>query len=44
MCKKEMQKGCEHPEKLKVKSEDCTPEQIKECHADIKPHPCVEKK
>ena len=44
MCKKAMQKGCEHPEKLKGKPEDCTPEQIKECHGDVKKHPCVEKK
>ena len=35
---------CERPEKLKDKPEDCTPEQIKECHGDNKSHPCVPKK
>ncbi len=35
---------CQYPEKLKGRPEDCTPEQIKECHGDEK-HPCtVEKK
>jgi ArsR family transcriptional regulator len=31
---------CEHPEKLKGKPEECTPEQIRECHGDVKTHPC----
>jgi DNA-binding transcriptional ArsR family regulator len=31
---------CEHPEKLKGKPEECTPEQIKECHGDVEDHPC----
>lgn len=31
---------CEHPDRLKGKPEDCTPEQIKECHGDDKEHPC----
>jgi len=35
---------CMHPEKLKGKPEDCSPEQIKECHGDEKEHPCEEKK
>ena len=34
---------CQYPEKLKGKPEECTPEQIKECHGD-KEHPCEEKK
>ena len=34
---------CEYPEKLKGKPEECTPEQIKECHGD-KEHPCVDEK
>ena len=34
---------CEHPEKLKGKREECTPEQIRECHGDEKNHPCVTK-
>jgi ArsR family transcriptional regulator len=35
---------CEQPIKLKSKPEECTPEQIKECHGDVKNHPCQEKK
>lgn len=34
---------CEYPEKLKGKPEECTPEQIKECHGDTKEHPCEDK-
>lgn len=40
----EKERRCEHPEKLKGKPEDCTPQQIRECHGDIKEHPCVDKK
>ena len=35
---------CERPEKLKGKPEDCTPEQIRDCHGDVKKHPCTEEK
>ena len=35
---------CERPIKLKEKPEKCTPDQIKECHGDVKDHPCVPKK
>jgi len=38
------QSCCERPEKLKGKPEECTPEQIKECHGDEKKHPCKEEK
>jgi len=31
---------CEQPEKLKGKPGECTPAQIKECHGDVKKHPC----
>ncbi len=31
---------CQHPEKLKGRPEECTPEQIKECHGEVKEHPC----
>jgi hypothetical protein len=41
MCNAESKKACEHPEKLKGKPEECTPEQIRECHQDVKEHPCV---
>jgi hypothetical protein len=31
---------CSHPEKLKGKPSECSPEQIKECHGDVEEHPC----
>jgi len=34
---------CCKPEKLKGKPEDCSPEQVKECHGTSKEHPCVQK-
>ena len=34
---------CQHPKRLTGKPEECTPEQIKECHGDEKEHPCVSK-
>ncbi len=34
------EKCCEQPDKLKMKPEDCTPEQKKECHGDREDHPC----
>ena len=44
MCKSEITNGCEHPERLKGKPEECSPEQITECHGDVKEHPCVKEK
>jgi len=35
--------GCEHPDKLKGKPGECSPEQIKECHGEDG-HPCEKKK
>ena len=35
---------CQQPDRLKGKPEECTPEQIRECHGDEKDHPCVPKK
>jgi ArsR family transcriptional regulator len=35
---------CEHPDKLKGKPEECSAEQIKECHGDTKEHPCESEK
>ena len=35
---------CQQPQKLKDKPEACTPEQIRECHGDVKKHPCKEEK
>lgn len=31
---------CEHPEKLKGKPGDCSPEQVEECHDPVKEHTC----
>lgn len=31
---------CEQPEKLKMKPQECTLEQKKECHGEEKDHPC----
>ena len=31
---------CQTPEKFKEKPEECTPEQIKECHGETASHPC----
>ena len=41
MCKAEEDNICEHPEKLKGKPGECSTEQIRECHGDVKEHPCV---
>lgn len=35
---------CEHPEKLKGKPGECSPEQIRECHGDVGEHPCEKEK
>lgn len=35
---------CQKPDQLKKKPQDCTPEQIKKCHGDVKKHPCAPKK
>ena len=44
MCKAESEKVCEHPEKLKGKPGECSPEQIRECHGEDAEHPCDEAK
>ena len=41
MCKKIKAKRCDYPERLKGKPEECTPEQVRECHGEVKEHPCV---
>lgn len=37
----EKKPGCKFPERLKGKPEDCSPEQIEECHGKDKGHPCI---
>ena len=34
------QNCCQQPEKLMGKPENCTPEQLKQCHGDTDVHPC----
>ncbi len=34
---------CQKPDKLKGKPEECTAEQIKECHGDAPQHPCLQR-
>ena len=42
MCSKnEKKEGCQKPEDLKGRPEDCSPEQIRKCHGDVEEHPCV---
>lgn len=36
-----MCQNCQQPIKLQEKPENCSPEQIKECHGDANEHPCV---
>ncbi len=33
---------CHQPEKLKTTPQECTPEQVKECHGEEENHPCSE--
>ena len=42
MCNAEDNCQCQKPESLKTEPEECTPEQIKQCHGDVKEHPCTE--
>jgi len=42
MCRNEKQPGCQKPENLSGKPEECSPEQIRQCHGDVEAHPCVE--
>ncbi len=41
-CCDDKKEGCQKPENLKDKPEDCSPEQIRQCHGDVAEHPCVE--
>jgi len=40
-CCDENKKGCQKPENLKGKPEDCSAEQIKKCHGEGAQHPCT---
>ncbi len=41
-CCNEKKQGCRKPENLKDKPETCSPEQVRQCHGDAKPHPCTD--
>lgn len=41
MCQEKNAKGCEHTGKLQGKPEECTPEQIEECHGEGIEHTCA---
>ena len=41
MCQEEQKGKCQKPEKLKGKPQECSPEQIRQCHGEAKGHPCV---
>ena len=40
MCRDEKSR-CENQEKLRGKPGECSPEQVRECHGDVKFHPCA---
>jgi len=40
-CCNEEKKGCQKPDNLEGKPEDCSPEQIRKCHGEAKEPPCV---
>jgi hypothetical protein len=42
MC--EQKKGCQKPEALQGDPKECSPEQISECHGDVKEHSCEERR
>ena len=44
MNRSKSKKVCEHPERLRGKPGECSPEQIKECHGEAAKHSCVGKK
>ena len=43
MCPDGKDQGCEKPENLKGKPQECSPDQVRKCHGDAKTHPCTSK-
>ena len=43
-CCQEDKEGCQKQENLKGKPEDCSPEQIRECHGEVEENSCTDKK
>jgi len=40
-CCHDKKQGCQKPENLKGKPEECSQEQIRVCHGEVKEHPCL---
>jgi len=40
-CREKNEQGCQKPENLTGKCGECSPEQIRKCHGDVKDHPCA---
>ena len=40
-CGNDKKQDCQKPENLKGRPEDCSPEQVRACHGDVKKHPCT---
>ncbi|MEE8374197.1 MAG: hypothetical protein V3R87_10795 [Dehalococcoidia bacterium] len=40
MCQEHCHHGCEHAENPVREPEECSPEQVKECHGDEEGHHC----
>jgi len=40
MCQPRKDDVCQHPEKLKGKPGECSPQQVRECHGEDKEHSC----
>ncbi len=36
-----LKNGCQRPEELTGKPEDCSDEQIRKCHGQVQEHPCA---
>ena len=43
-CCNDQKQSCQKPENLKDKPKDCSPEQIRICHGEVKEHPCLPQK
>ena len=42
MC--ESQTKCLKPKNLKGEPKDCSPQQVRKCHGDVRKHPCAGRK
>jgi hypothetical protein len=42
-CCRDKKEGCQRPEDLKGRPEDCTAEQVRACHGESSKHRCLSK-